>query len=217
MSESDSFINEVNEEVRRDRFNTALRRYGWIGALLVVLIVGGAAWNEWRKARIETSAQALGDQLIAALEQDDAVARRDALDAVPLEGPAAPAVALLASAERLAAEDPAGAAQLLKALAGRTDLSAVYSDLAALKLVMLGDDGVDPTTRAQLLDRLAQPGAPYALLAREMQVLDLVAAGDDDRAVEEALALMSEAGLTQGMRQRLAQLVVALGGSLEAG
>ena len=41
MSETDSFIDEVNEEVRRDRLYAALRRYGWIAIVAVLAIVGG--------------------------------------------------------------------------------------------------------------------------------------------------------------------------------
>lgn len=51
MSNPDSFIEEVAEEVRRDRMSRLMRKYGWIGVLAVVLIVGGAAFNEYRKAQ----------------------------------------------------------------------------------------------------------------------------------------------------------------------
>ena len=51
MSDTDSFIDEVNEEVRRDRFYFMLKRYGWIAVLAVILLVGGAAWNEYQKAQ----------------------------------------------------------------------------------------------------------------------------------------------------------------------
>ena len=50
MSNPASFIDEVTEEVRRDRLFAAFRKYGWIGLLLVILVVGGAAYNEWSKA-----------------------------------------------------------------------------------------------------------------------------------------------------------------------
>ena len=46
MSNSDSFIDEVTEEVRKDRLFQLFRRYGWIAGVVIVLIVGGAAWNE---------------------------------------------------------------------------------------------------------------------------------------------------------------------------
>ena len=56
MSETDSFIEEVTEEVRRDRLFALFRRYGWIVLVLIVLVVGGAAWNEYRKAQDRAAA-----------------------------------------------------------------------------------------------------------------------------------------------------------------
>ena len=52
MSETDSFIDEVNEEVRRDRLYAALRRYGWIAIVAVLAIVGGAALTNIDARRI---------------------------------------------------------------------------------------------------------------------------------------------------------------------
>ena len=66
VHESDSFISEVSEEVRRDRLYAALRRYGWLIAAAGLLIVGGAAVNAWRKARQRAQAEAAGDAMRAA-------------------------------------------------------------------------------------------------------------------------------------------------------
>jgi len=49
MSDTDSFIDEVTEEVRRDQLYGYLRKYGWIAAVVILAIVCGAAWNEYRK------------------------------------------------------------------------------------------------------------------------------------------------------------------------
>ncbi len=214
MSDTDSFIDEVSEEVRRERLAGYLRRYGWVGGLAVVLIVGGAAFNEYRKASIRAEAEALGDSVLAALQSDAASDRRAALDAIVAEGTAADLVALLTAAERLADNEPESAAQVLRPLAQSTDAPVVYSDLAALKLVLMGDEVVDSTTRNQLLERLARPGAPFAALAREQQVLALLADGQQSEALEAAGALLMESGLTPGLRQRLVQLIIALDGDL---
>ena len=79
MSDTDSFIDEVNDEVRRDRFYLLLKRYGWVAILAVVLLVGGAAWNEYQKAQNRARAEALGDAMFAALAGTDAAARAEAL------------------------------------------------------------------------------------------------------------------------------------------
>ncbi|RYH10387.1 hypothetical protein [Tropicimonas sp. IMCC6043] len=214
MSESDSFIDEVNEEVRRERLFRTFRKYGWIAILAVVLIVAGASWNEYRKARETAAAQALGDDIMSALQLPGPLVRVDALKELPVSGDMAGVIALLASAEQLAAEEPEAAVATLEPLAARTDLPAAYTDLAAFKMVLIGGDAVSPDLRAQLLERLATPGAPYRPLALEQQVLDLAAAGDTEAAIAAAQALLQEPQLTQGLLQRVSQLLLALGADI---
>jgi hypothetical protein len=217
MSESDSFIQEVTEEVRRDRLFGYLRRYAWIAALAVALIVGGAAFNEWRKAQTRAEAQALGDAILAALEAPSPDARAEALAALDPDAEADDLVALLRAAERQVAGATGDAAAALRPLASAEDGPVAFADLAALKLVLMGGEAVDAATRAQLLERLAEPGAPFRLLALEQQALALAAEGERAAAIEAARALMEEPGLTRAMAQRTAQLLVALGAEGETG
>ena len=56
MSDTDSFIEEVSEEVRRDRLYNVLRKYAWVGILAVVTIVGGTAYLEFQKEQARTEA-----------------------------------------------------------------------------------------------------------------------------------------------------------------
>jgi len=71
MSDTNSFIDEVTEEVRRDRLFGYFRRYGWIPAVIIVALVGGTAYNEWSKAQLSQVAQARGDALLDALELEN--------------------------------------------------------------------------------------------------------------------------------------------------
>ena len=89
MSNEDSFIDEVSDELRRDRLYKVYKRYGWIAATAIVVIVGGASVNEWRKAQASAEAQATGDAILAALETQDPDARAEALAALSGDGNAA--------------------------------------------------------------------------------------------------------------------------------
>ena len=110
MSDTDSFIDEVNEEVRRDRFYFMLKRYGWIAVLAVILLVGGAAWNEYQKAQARAEAETLGDAMFAALSAEDTAARASAFEKIEATNPRAGAMlGLLTAAEQAEAGPPMNA------------------------------------------------------------------------------------------------------------
>ncbi|MET4103161.1 hypothetical protein ABIE58_002600 [Roseovarius sp. MBR-78] len=211
MSDSDSFIDEVTEEVRRDRLFRLMRRYGWIGIMAVVLLVGGAAWNEWRKAQARAEAEAFGDAVLAALAAPEGAGRATALDAVAAPGPGADAVAgLLAAAER-AAQDAPGAATRLLALADRGDVPAIYRDIATLKAVALPGAGLDAETRRARLAPLAARQGLIRLLAEEQLAMIDIETGARAEAIERLGALAVDAEATPPLRRRVAQAIVALG------
>ncbi|SFP24421.1 hypothetical protein [Tranquillimonas alkanivorans] len=216
MSNQDSFIEEVSEEVRRDRLFAIFRRYGWIAITLVVLLVAAAAWNEWRKASERAEAQALGSAILAALEQPDAAARRAALAEIEANQGAEAVIALLAAGEIEGEESRASAVEALEAMAADADLAPVYRDLAVMKIVLLDGDALSPEERIARLEPLTIAGAPFRLLALEQTALAQVEAGNDDEAIAIARDLLAEDGVSEGLRRRLSQLIVALGGSLDA-
>lgn len=216
MSDTDSFIEEVTEEVRRDRLFALYKRYGWIAALLVVLLVGGAAAIEFRKAQRAATAQSLGDALLDAADESDAAARAAALARVEVAGEAAVVPDLLRAAIAVDA-DPADAIAALREISANAESGSLYQQIADLKLVML--EGANRTTEDRLatLAALSAPGAPFRHLAMEQQAMIMVETGDRDGAISLLLGLLEEQGVSAGLRQRASQLIVALGGELDAG
>lgn len=209
MSDTDSFIEEVTEEVRRDRLFALMRKYGWIAVLIIAGIVGGAAFNEWRKAREADQAQAAGDALAAALEGDDPAAALEALPAAT--GAQAVLQAMLRADALIAAEDPEAARALLEAAASDASAPRSLGDLARLKALMLADPGRDPAALDGALSALSAPGAPYRLLALEQQAAALLSAGKRDEAITLYTRLLSEAEITAALRQRVSEMLVTLG------
>ena len=215
MSETDSFLDEVAEEVRRDKLYGYARKYGWIAVLAVVLLVGGAAYLEWSKARTEAQAQARGDAMIAALNIDSAPERAAALAEVANEAGAAKAVIELRRAAVLAeAGDKTGALAVLDELAGSADVEPLYQELAKLKAVILRGPDMDQAQRMAALDALANPGAPFRTVALEQRAVALLDSGDKDGALEQLQSLLKEPGVSDAMRNRTEQLIIALGGDL---
>ena len=214
MSDSDSFITEVSEAVRRDRLFATMRRYGWIAIAVVLVLVAGAAINEFRKAQAEARAQALGDATLAALERDGSADRAAALAGIDTDGAeAAAVVAMLRAAELVAADDPDAAGAVLDGLATDGEVAEIYRQLASLKRLMLQTDTIPIEDRRLGFEALAVPGAPFRAVALEQLALIEVEEGNTDVAIERLIALIDDADATSGLRNRAAQLIVALGGA----
>jgi len=213
VDETDSFIEEVTEEVRRDRLFAIFRKYGWIGVVAILALVGGSAWFEWQKAKAQSEAEAFGDAVLAAVQSENP---SDALASVQADGAREDVVLLLSAGQALQDDKPDLALTRLQDVAADATLPASLRELARIKAVIVGGDAMPADTRKAELESLARPGAPYRLLALEQQAVDAMAAGDRDGAIAKAREIMAEDGVTSGLQQRASQLIVALGGDLEA-
>lgn len=209
MSNPENFIDEVTEEVRRDKLFAMMRKYGWIAVALVVLLVGGAAYNEWSKTRAQAAAEALGDAILAAEELEDTAARNAALANIPTEGDATAILGLLQA-------DGAVDTDALSAVADNADLPKVYRDLAALKLVMEMGAELSVADAEARLGPLLMPGAAFRVLAEEQMALVELAQGDEAAAISRLQSLLQDEEATRALRRRASQLIVALGGALDA-
>lgn len=211
MSNPDSFIDEVTEEVRRDRLFAAFRKYGWIGILAVLLIVGGAAWNEWQKARAETRAQAFGDALLDALDLGGAAERRAAIAAVPADGGQAALKALMLASDPV--DDRAGTLAALDGLLADSTQPQLYRDIAALRRVLVAGAEMALADRRTMLQGIAAPGRPFRVLAEEQLAYLLIEEGKAPEAITALSALMQDQEAPTALRSRAGQVITALGGT----
>jgi hypothetical protein len=214
VSNPDSFIDEVTEEVRRDKLFAFFRRFGWIGIALVALTVGGAAWTEWTKAQRRAGAEAFGDAVLGALEETDPAARRTALAAAQASGEQAALLNLLLASDPV--EDKAASLAALDKVIADTAMPQVYRDLATLRRVIVAGADMPVADRQAALAGISAAGRPFRTLALEQSAYLLVEAGKSDAAIAAFKALTEDQESPAGLRQRAAQMIVALGGSVEA-
>ncbi len=216
MSNNESFIDEVTEEVRRDKLFAMFRKYGWIGIVAVLGIVGGTAFNEWRQSRAEARAQAFGDAVLDALDLGATDERIAALGDVPATGEQAGLLGLMLSTDP--ESDKTATLAALEAVSNTADLSPLYRDLAVLRRVTVAGADVPLADRRAALQAIAIAGRPYRVLAQEQLAILLIEEGKRDEAISALTALLQDQEASQGLRRRAEQMIVALGGSLpEAG
>lgn len=214
-NQNDSFIDEVTADLRRDRAFRLMRRFGWIAVLAILAIVGGSAWYEYSRVENNRQAQAFGDAVLAAENAEDPAAALAAVD--PGTATGRQLVAGLLTAGALGdADKGAQAADELTALAEATGESdPLMRDLALLKAVIAAGPGMDAARRDAALTELSRPGAPFELLALEQKAVALMGAGRDEDAIMLIRQIQQKDGLTEGLRLRLAEMMITLGAEPE--
>ncbi|MHA6323932.1 tetratricopeptide repeat protein [Roseivivax sp. CAU 1753] len=218
MSNPDSFIDEVTEEVRRDKLFGYLRRYGWIAVLLVLVLVGGAAWREYSAAQTRAASQAFGTAVLNALEAEQADDRMAALAAIDAPADGAGAILnMLKAGQSAEAGDTEAAVAALEAVATNGDVAEIYRNIASFKALTAASGTMTAEERRQGFEALSQPGNPLRLLASEQLALIEIETGNRDAALAALQAILGDSEATQGLRRRASQLIVALGGDLSAG
>ena len=209
MSETDSFIAEVTEDVRRDRLFGLFRRFGWIPAALIVIIVSGTAYNEWSKSKADKLAQVRGDALLAAMDTVDEVARASALNEIASQGSENIVAQMLAAGGK-----DENSINFLNAVIINTDQPEYIRDLAKLKLTMI-PGAQTKEQKLKTLDILSQPGGIYRNAAVEILVAFELELGNPNKAIEFLKSHIQDAGASRAQVQRMAELLVALGSEPE--
>lgn len=207
MSESESFIREVTEEVRQDRMFRLWKRYGplVIGGLALI-VAASAAWN-WMQHRAREEARELGGALLAAGGTPEALAAV----AAGLSGPARAVADLRLAAAQVAAGDTPAAIATYRRVAATPGLKRAYADLAALEAARL-EAPLRPAGEIEAaLAPLVEPGAPYRALALELRAVTRLNAGRSGEARADLETILAEPGLTRGLNARALQLLAILG------
>ncbi|MEM6667603.1 MAG: tetratricopeptide repeat protein [Pseudomonadota bacterium] len=212
--ETDSFIEEVSEELQRDRLYAQFRKYGPYALAGIVALVVGASVYEFRQSASVSAAREAGAALSAAAGADDRAAAFLSIAEGSEDGVGM--IARFRAAEaRLEAGDGAGAATLLDEIANNPQTPEVYRDIATLKAVMARFGGGDAQTLADALQPLTAPNAAVRPLALELRAAALLELGEVDAARGALSDAIADETAPQGVRVRAQSLLDALGGPPE--
>jgi hypothetical protein len=212
VSDTDSFLQEVSEELRRDKLYRNIRKYGWIAILLVFVIVGGATYREYLKSKDTKAAQLFGTSIIDALNEkntDDRIAKLQTINS-PGEN-AKVVIAMLLSAELGVSEKPTMAKSSLSSLTEGSSIDAHYRELLNFKILLGSAETMSLEERVTAFEALSKPGNPFRLLAEEQIALIDLEQGKTDNAIEKISQILLDSELTAGLRNRATQMMIALG------
>jgi hypothetical protein len=171
--DADTFLKEVDEELRKEQVNQFVARYGWWIFAAVVLVLGAIGGAIWWQGRQQAEAAAQGETLLDALESIDAGNRSAAspkigeLAASDIDGYRVAALFARASNQAEAGQSAAAVATL-RSIAENEDLAEPYRQAALVRQTALEFDQLQPQVVIRRLGPLARPGQPWFGSAGEM-------------------------------------------------
>lgn len=203
------FINEVEEELRKDEYNRLLKRYGPFILAGIVAIVAGTGFLEYRKFAKDKAARATSASYVAASDKandgQQAAALTEFLDIADKAPAGYAGLSLVRAASlKLEAGDRAEAVRLLD-VAATTFETPRHSQLAQIKAAyILAGEGA----YSDVLSRtgsLSVKDAPYEYLARELTGFAALQSGDNAKAREQYGYLEYIPGVPPTIKERAKQ------------
>lgn len=207
---------EVDEEVRRDRFTKFWKEYGrYVIAGAVALVLGTTASVGWREYNTQRQ-QEDSDRFEAAISLATEGKQQEAAEAFQILSSEAQAGYALFARFRAAdalkeAGDVAGAIQAFEDITADTGVDVLYRDLASLLTIMhLLDDRNPEELRGRLTPLLAEDGV-WRHSARELSGALALRMGDRELAKTEFQKLSDDLLAPPGARARAAEILQILG------
>ena len=203
------FINEVEEELRKDEYNRLLKRYGPFIIAIIVAIVAGTGFLEYRKYAKDKAARATSASYVAAsnkaTEGQPEVALTEFLDIADKAPAGYAGLSLVRAATiKLEAGERNEAVRLLDQAAATFEAPR-HIQLAQIKAAyILAGEGAynDVLSRA---GTLSVKDAPYEFLARELVGFAALQSGDSAKAREQYGYLESIPGVPATIKERAKQ------------
>jgi hypothetical protein len=213
---SETFFKEVEENLRRDQFQSFIKRYGgWIIGALVLFLAAVGGWIYWEQRQNQQSA-AQSEELhaifgdIADQQMKTVPQRLDKLD--DSANDIVKASALLAEAAvALDKNDRAGATAKYRQVAGDSSLPQAYRDLGTIRATALEFDAISPEQVIARLEPLAKAGNPWFGSAGEMTALAYLKQGKKTEAGRMFAAVAADKQVPETIRSRAVQIAGTLG------
>jgi len=215
-AQQDGFLREVDEALREQELLTAIKRYGRLVAIaIVVVLIGVAAWLWWQHSR-KTALGERGEQLTLALDQVEAArldAARGQLAPLAASGPegSRAAAQLMQGAVLSEQGKAADAAKAFAAVAANAEAPQPYRDLAVIREVAAGFETLAADQVVSRLKPLAVPGKPFFGSAGELLGMAYLKQGRNDLAGPLFASIARDKTAPETLRRRARQMAGVLG------
>lgn len=213
---NESFLREVDENLRRDQARDFAKKYGgWLIAAVVLFLAAVAGWLYWQQYQQKQS-EAQSEELTKIYSQIGAGQTKQAQQGLQgLENSGNSVVRTLAllteAAIALDGNDRATAVAKYNAVANDSHAPQPYRDVALIRSVGMQFDQMKPEDVISKLQPLAKPGEPWFGTAGELTAMAYIKQGNKAAAGKLFAAIAADNNAPLTLRNRSAQIAGTLG------
>jgi hypothetical protein len=213
---SDTFVREVDENLRRDRLRDTAKKYsGWIIAAVVLFLAASGGyiyWQDYQRKQNEKAVEQLAQVFtdISKGQVQTAPARLDTLSKDRSKAVRATA-GFGRAAIALEQNDPKLAIGKFRDMAGDKSLPKPFRDLALIRQTALEFDSLKPDEVIARMQPLTKPGTPWFGSAGELTAMALIKQGKKAEAGRLFAAIARDERAPETLRGRAVQMASSLG------
>ena len=213
---SETFLREVDENLRRDQLRDFGKKYGaWLVVAVVLFLAASGGWIWWQQHQQKRGGEQieqLGEiyQNIGAGDTKNAAQQLDILSTSGRKAVGASA-AFASAALAVQQNDSKTAIAKYRELANNKDLPEAYRQIALIRQTALEFDQIQPQEVVARLEPLAKPGNPWFGTAGEMTAMALIKQGKKTEAGRLFGAIARDKGVSDSIRERAVQIAGSLG------
>jgi hypothetical protein len=213
---NETFLREVDENLRRDRLRDFFRdNLKWIiaGVVLFLAACGGIIW--WQQHKIDRSSAQVEE--LSEIYRDISIGNTTKAPQQLSELSDSGSKAIRASADFTAADvaiqdgDNKKAIAKYREIAADSGLPQPYRDAALIRQTALEFDDIKPEEVISRMQPLAKPGQPWFGTAGEMTALAMIKQGKNAEAGRLFAAIAKDKNAPETLRQRAVQIAGSLG------
>ena len=179
MVESESFIKEVSEEVKRDKLFKTLNKFKWPLFASIILLVGAVGGYEYYKFDKKTTAQENGEFLASAIEN---LKNGGETVSSEIDNKFMSILIKLNEAKYFEEKgDIKSATTTYNHIINKYGDNRFFNDYSKFQLYLMDPaESLRDSKKIKVLDELSAPGSPLKLLALEQKLYLYVKANDID-------------------------------------
>ncbi len=205
MVESESFIKEVSEEVKRDNLFKILNKYKWLLFALIILLVGTVGGYEYYKFFKKAKAQKNGEFLVSAIEN---LKNNGQIVTEEIDNKFISILIKLNEAKYFVEKgDIKSATAAYNHIISKHGENKFFNHYSKFQLYLLDPaEGLSDKKKIEVLDELSVPDGPLKLLALEQKLYLYVKINDLDNIKLHVKLILSDQSVMPEQVSRIKEI-----------